>query len=193
MGKSRFALIFHWSLWLGNNPQVPDIWAPWLHPANDPKERKHFQEVGEVAYMKEKQHAALQFITSHPTETLEITYHRFMTNWTGGDNYLNDLTTDLPLGLRINMLLNTAFSLAAFVGLWVLIRKNPAEAIPFAWIMFAFPLVYYVTHPSPRYRSPMDPCMAYLAMYAVAALSSRLMQAPSRTEKDEELLAKTAT
>lgn len=34
-------------------------------------------------------------------ETLDNTYHRFMINWTAGDNYLNDLTTELPVGLRI--------------------------------------------------------------------------------------------
>ncbi|HTZ49596.1 MAG TPA: glycosyltransferase family 39 protein [Verrucomicrobiae bacterium] len=192
-GQVAFRSNFPLELWLGNNPQVPDIWAPWLHPANDPKERKHFQEVGEVAYMNEKRHAALQFITSHPAETLEFTYHRFMITWTGGDNYLNDFGTDLPLGLRIDMLLSSAFSLVAFVGLWNLLRKNPAEAIPFAWIMFAFPLVYYITHPSPRYRSPMDPCMAFLAMYAVVTPFSRLRKAPALTEEHAESLVRTAT
>lgn len=80
------------------------------------------------------------------------------------------------------MLLNSAFSLAAFVGLWNLLRKNPGEAIPFAWI----------THPSPRYRSPIDPCIAFLAMYAVVALARRWTQAPAVTEINEEWLAKTA-
>jgi 4-amino-4-deoxy-L-arabinose transferase-like glycosyltransferase len=191
-GQVAFRSNFPLELWLGNNSQVPDVWAPWLHPANDAKERKHFLEIGEAAYMKEKQQAALQYITSHPVETVDNTYHRFMINWTAGDNYLNDLTTELPVGLRISMLLNSAFSLAAFVGLWNLLRKNPGEAIPFAWIMLTFPLVYYITHPSPRYRSPMDPCMAFLAMYAVVALARRWPQAPTVKEINEEWLAKTA-
>lgn len=185
--RSNFPL----ELWLGNNPQVADLWAPWLHPANDHAERKHFQEIGEAAYMKEKQRAALQFIISHPANAFELTYHRFMTNWTGGENYLNDLRTELPLSLRIDMLLNSAFSLAAFAGLWSLHRNNPSAAIPFAWIMLTFPLVYYITHPAPRYRSPLEPCMAFLAMYAVAALYRRLTRPPAVTEKNEELLIKT--
>jgi hypothetical protein len=97
-----------------------------------------------------------------------------MTNWTGGDNYLNDLTTSLPLKFRINMLLNSAFSLLAFAGVWLLYRAYRAAALPFVWILLFYPLVYYVTHPSPRYRSPMDPCLAFLAVYAVRRAVQRL-------------------
>jgi hypothetical protein len=168
--RSNFAL----ELWLGNNPQVADLWAPWLHPANDPKELKKFLRLGEVAYMQEKSSLALQFIRTHPAETFQYSYLRFMTNWTGGDNYLNDLTTSLPLKFRINMLLNSALSLLAFAGIWLLYRTYRAAALPFVWILLFYPLVYYITHPSPRYRSPIDPCLAFLAVYAVQRAAQRL-------------------
>lgn len=176
--RSNFAL----ELWLGNNPQVGELWAPWLHPANDRGERARFQQLGEVAYMKEKQRAALRFIATDPADALEFTYRRFMTNWTGGDNYLNDFQKDLPFKLRVYMLLNCSFSLLSFVGVWVLYRKNPVAAIPFAWVMFTFPLVYYITHPSPRYRIPLEPCMAFLTVYALVSAYRCLRPASTADE-----------
>jgi dolichyl-phosphate-mannose-protein mannosyltransferase len=167
--RSNFGLEF----WLGNNVQVADLWAPWRHPFVDPQQRREFLRLGEAAYMKEKQHLALEFIKSHPAEVFQCTYMRFMNNWTGGDNYLNDLWTPLSLKFRMEMLLNCAFSLLAFGGVWRLYRTHGSDAFPFVWILLVYPLVYYITHTSPRYRSPIDPCMAFLAVCAAAHIVDR--------------------
>ena len=166
-GKVAFRSNFGLELWLGNNNQVADLWAPWLHPANDPQERKKLLQLGEVAYMNEKTRLALDFMTTHPAEVLQHSYLRFMTTWTGGENYLNDLQTTLPLRFRVEMLFNCAFALLAFAGLLRLSRARDSLVFPVAWILLVYPLVYYVTHPNPRYRSPIDPCLSFLAAYAV--------------------------
>ena len=40
--------------------------------------------------------------------------------------------------------------------------------MPILVVFFFFPVIYYVTHNTPRYRHPMEPAMALLAVYAVA-------------------------
>jgi hypothetical protein len=40
--------------------------------------------------------------------------------------------------------------------------------MPFASVMLMFPVVFYVTHTSGRYRYPMDPMMTILAVFAFA-------------------------
>lgn len=166
-GQVAFRSNLGLELWLGNNPEVADLWAPWLHPSNKPEEKQRFLLLGEPAYMREKQRLALQFIASHPADTLVFSYRRFMTTWTGGDNYLNDLWQPLPWGLRLDMLLNCSFSMLAFAGLLRLARTRAADVFPFVWLLLSFPMIYYLTHSSPRYRAPLDPSLALLAAYAV--------------------------
>ncbi len=52
--------------WLGNNPDVPDSWTPWLHPTNSQGEAFKYAQMTEIPYMAEKQREALTFIRSHP-------------------------------------------------------------------------------------------------------------------------------
>ena len=46
-------------------------------------------------------------------------------------------------------------------------EKNP-YAFPIAMFPLVFPIVYYVTHSSLRYRHPIDPAMVVVATYALA-------------------------
>lgn len=48
--------------------------------------------------------------------------------------------------------------------------------MPFASVMLMFPVVFYVTHTSGRYRYPMDPIMAILAVFAIAYPLSQLIR-----------------
>jgi hypothetical protein len=61
----------------------------------------------------------------------------------------------------------------AFLGLFLAFRhRNPAVLV-FAILLIAFALVYYVTHPTPRYRHPIEPAMVLLATYVMANIFSR--------------------
>jgi len=46
-------------------------------------------------------------------------------------------------------------------------EKNP-YAFPIATFPLIFPIVYYITHSSLRYRHPIDPAMIVVATYALA-------------------------
>jgi hypothetical protein len=42
------------------------------------------------------------------------------------------------------------------------------EAAPFGMVLLIFPMVFYLTHASPRYRFPMDPILVVLATSTAA-------------------------
>jgi hypothetical protein len=73
-------------------------------------------------------------------------------------------------------------SVLAFVGLFLAFRNgNPAVPL-FAITLIVFPLVYYVTHPTPRYRHPIEPAMVLLAAYAITELLSNYFSDRVRTK-----------
>lgn len=51
-------------------------------------------------------------------------------------------------------------------------RNRHPEAAPFVMVLLIFPLVFYLTHSTLRYRFPMDPILIVLSAYAVAHLAS---------------------
>lgn len=75
--RSNFGL----ELWLGNNPNVPDTWSPWLHPDDDPAEWAKYKRMGEIAFMAAKEHEAFVFMRTHPGDTLNFIFRRFMETW----------------------------------------------------------------------------------------------------------------
>jgi len=179
MLRSNFGL----ELWLGNNPAVPDTWSPWLHPNDDLEEARRYQALGEIAYMAEKQQQAIAFMRSHPLETLNFTFRRFVNNWLAVNDSPIDSWSSSPLYLKLFVVMNIFLSLFTFFGALLAYRAKNPEAAPYALVILIFPLVFYVTHASLRYRFPMDPVMMILAASAtchlLAAAWRRAVHSPS--------------
>ncbi len=163
MLRSNFGL----ELWLGNNPQVPDSWTWWLHPNDDAGERERFRRMGELPFMEEKQRLAVQFIREHPADFARFTFHRFVENWTGTWEPVADLAVTAGPYVMTIIGLNCAFSLLTFAGLLCASRAWGREALPLAATILVFPLVYYASHTSLRYRHPIDPAMALLTAFSI--------------------------
>jgi hypothetical protein len=175
--RSNFGL----ELWLGNNPEVTDTVSQWTHPNDNPQEAEKYVRMGEIAYMAQKQHEALAFMRTHPRETLYFMYHRFVNNWLA--------VTDTPMDYwkyggsfsKAFLIQNTLLSLFCLLGALFVYRARHPEAVPYALVLLIFPLVFYLTHSSLRYRFPMDPIMVVLAASGVAHVISR---ARSRTSRE---------
>jgi hypothetical protein len=60
------------------------------------------------------------------------------------------------------------FPLLSLMGILFAYREQNEAAVPLASVMLFFPLIFYITHSSSRYRHPIDPVMLVLAVYAVA-------------------------
>jgi hypothetical protein len=63
--RSNFGLEF----WLGNNPAALEVNAFQLHPLVNRAEAEEYRRIGEIAYMRAKQHAAFAFCGAHPGTT----------------------------------------------------------------------------------------------------------------------------
>jgi len=162
--RSNFGL----ELWLGNNPAVPDTWSPWLHPNDSREEAEKYKRMGEIAYMEEKEREAFTFMRTHPSDTLRFMFRRFINNWLAITDSPSDTWSASPLYLKGFIVLNLLLSLSTLLGALFLNRFRPVEAFPYLMVLLVFPLIFYLTHTSLRYRFPMDPIMMVLAAYGVA-------------------------
>jgi len=171
-GQVVFRSNFGLELWLGNNPQVPDSWTWWLHPTEDATERAKFIQMGEVPYMREKQHEAWAFIKSHPADVSRFVFHRFFETWTGNRDSFADLWSSKLFLVRANLLINYSLPLLAGFGLLFARRKSSQLAFPLLNAIVMFPMVYYICHTTPRYRHPLDPVICVLSGCAVVGIVS---------------------
>jgi len=162
--RSNFGL----ELWLGNNDRVPDTWSPDLHPNDYAPEREKFAKLGEIEYMRQKQSEAIQFMEGHPRDTLRFFWRRFADNWMGTWEPLQDRWSKLSLVNRSFLASNISLSLLSLLGVLFLYREKNEYAFPLATFPLIYPIVYYVTHSSLRYRHPIDPVMVVLAIFALA-------------------------
>ncbi|HEY2117525.1 MAG TPA: glycosyltransferase family 39 protein [Candidatus Angelobacter sp.] len=167
--RSNFGL----ELWLGNNPDVPDGWSPAQHPNDNQFEGAKYARMGEIAYMEEKQREGFAFIRSHPGVTALFTFHRFENNWLGIWDPPADLWAHATTYVKAVIVSGCLFSLLSLLGALLAYRTQTEAAVPFGLVLIVFPMIFYLTHTSARYRFPMDPTMEVLAVYAIAYPLSR--------------------
>lgn len=174
--RSNFAL----ELWLGNNPGVPDSWSPWLHPNDDRSEAAKYAQMTEILYMEEKQQEAIRFIRTHPLDTLNFTLHRFSNNWLGMDQSPSEVWNHVSLQVKLIIAGNCLFPVLSLLGILFAYREQNEAAVPLALVLLFFPLVFYITHASTRYRHPMDSVMLVLAVYGLVYPVAYLLKRSSR-------------
>ncbi len=167
--RSNFGL----ELWLGNNPGVPDSWTWWLHPNDDLGEAQKYASMTEIPYMDQKSAEAWAFIRSHPADVGRFMFHRFVNHWLGLWDSPADLWPTAPWYLKLTVIYNCVFALLAWLGALFAYRARRPAANPLGMVMLIFPLAFYLTHTSLRYRFPMDPVMLVLAVFAIVYWFSR--------------------
>jgi 4-amino-4-deoxy-L-arabinose transferase-like glycosyltransferase len=169
---------FWLELLVGVHEQDTD-WALPSHPTH-PKGKSELQrltQIGEMAYMAEKRHQALDLIARHPGLFALSTLQRACNHWVA----YRDLRAIFAFRgglLLVRSLVGrvTAYvllSVLAFLGLLLAIRVRAREAVPLGGCLAFFPLVYYVTHADLRFRQPIEPVMVVLAAYFVVTLLGR--------------------
>jgi dolichyl-phosphate-mannose-protein mannosyltransferase len=145
---------FHWR---------PAEAGPWHNDAD----WAEFQKVGELNYMAEKKQQAMEFIKEHPGWFARQTVRRIVYVWTGFWSFNPRYLAEEPLD-PYNIIFCTGVSILTLLGLYRAFRDNFDAAMPYALVLFSFPLIYYFTHPEVYYRRQIDPMFVILAVYAVA-------------------------
>lgn len=160
-------------LWVGNNPQAKVVWLGEQHPIHDSAERRHYVEVGEIAYMREKERAAIGYMLTHPGHEAQLMAGRFVSFWAGGTaSPWTDLLRNPSLWFRYVLLFNLAAALGTVAGLFRLWRLRSVYLFPVAAFPVIFPWAYYLTLSLPRYRHPIDPILMLLLAAAIMARHS---------------------
>lgn len=147
---------FGMELWIGNRPGMTgtaDFSGDF--PLRNPEE---YSRLGEIAFMAEKQSAAIGFIRQHPGQFAIRCLYRALAFWT------------LPSGSLWFLVSPLAWIGAIFCFLQNGRRFGALFAIP----LLFFPLSYYLTHIWPTYRTPIEPVLLLLAGNAVCASGAQL-------------------
>ena len=136
--------------------------GPWHNDA----EWEEFQRDGELAYMATKKQQAIVAIKANPGWYAWTSFRRAVFLWTGYWSlsrwYLEQEPLDPP-----NILLCTSLTVLALWGLRKAFRAGVSVGMPYALVLFSFPLIYYITSPEVYYRRPIDPMFIALAVFAI--------------------------
>jgi 4-amino-4-deoxy-L-arabinose transferase-like glycosyltransferase len=157
-------------LWLGNNEQFDE--QSQIVPAADPEraEIRNYIRMGETAFMQDKWRRAVSFIRSHPRLEITLFGRRFVATWTGTEKPIEGFRDAESPPVRLVLISNTLAAIGALCGIFALVRSRNAYAFPLAAGPIVYPVIYYVTHASLRYRHPIDPVVLLLVASAVAAV-----------------------
>jgi len=161
---------FSFELWLGNNNIFDEHAVGGIQRITRFGEARLYSQLGENGFMDLKRGLAFDFIRSHHALELRLFSRRFTATWLGTETPWRDFfSTDSAL-IRTIFICNVLIALGTLAGIVILfVRRNP-YAIPLALVPLLFPVVYYITHTSLRYRHPMD--FALLLLTSVALISA---------------------
>ena len=158
---------FPFDLWIGNNEvfddQSPDINARVTRY----EEQRRYTQLGEMAFMQEKWSLATAFMRTHTQLELRLTRWRFMSFWLGSFRPVRDFENAESAWIQAIYAVNLLAALGSAAGILALWRKRSPYAFPCAVFILVFPLVYYATHASLRYRHPIDPIVLMLTAIAI--------------------------
>jgi hypothetical protein len=159
------------SLWLGNNEHAEGRSVGSMHPISSSVERNRYIELGEVAYMREKERQAARFMLTNTRVEIHLIRDRFLQFWSGGTPHpVADFFRFRSAWFRFVLLFNLAAAVGAFAGIAALYRRRDSAAFPAAAYAVVFPCVYYLTLAIPRYRHPIDPVLLLLTAIALQAV-----------------------
>ena len=164
--RSNFPL----ELYIGNNENYDDQHPHYPGMVTKDRETWRYIKMGETPFMDEEMRKAKKFIFSHPRVEGILFYERFIAFWGGIPNPIDKLMQTDSLLVRSLILCAMLSGVGALAGVVVLIWKQSDYAFPLAIYPVIFPLLYYITHTSLRYRHPIEPEILLLTAIACGAV-----------------------
>lgn len=171
---------FGFELYIGNNENYaePRVWPPRI---SFEREQLRYIRLGEVPFMDEERAKAFAFIKAYPGIALRLCANRVVDFWVGIPDPIRRLRTEDSASSRFLVGCNLLIPVATLAGLLLLFIRRDPFALPLAAFPLLFPLVYYITHTSLRYRHIIDPVAFLLAAVLLAQLL-RLSRSPRAAE-----------
>jgi hypothetical protein len=122
--------------------------------------------------LDEKRQQAETFMRRHPALVLKLIGQKIVATWMGTETPWRDFRRTDSVLVRFLFVWNVITVIGVVAGLVRLYWSRNPYLFPIATVPIIFPLIYYVTHTSLRYRHPCDPVLALLL--AVALLGGRI-------------------
>jgi hypothetical protein len=156
-------------LWIGNNDIFDEHAVHGIQRITRFEETRRYARLGENAYLDEKSRLAFSFIRSKPALFARLTFRRILATWCGTEHPYDDFRRTDSLLARTILILNLFITIGTSAGIcFLVVRKHPS-AMPLMVFPILYPVIYYVTHTSLRYRHPIDPLLILLVVYSTAA------------------------
>ncbi|MGB8477129.1 MAG: glycosyltransferase family 39 protein [Candidatus Acidiferrum sp.] len=172
---------FAFELYVGNNENYSDEYRFKPGPVTQDREILRYLRMGEIPFMEEEKKKAIAFIVGHPRIELWLISQRIVDFWTGTASPIAAIQQANSWWLRLILLCNDAAPLFSVCGIVLLIAKKNPFAVLLAAVPVVFPLLYYVTHTSLRYRHPIDPVVLILTAIVVQGLWNWIRRKRDRT------------
>ena len=175
----RNALVFHRfipmranfgaELYLGNGPGAMGFLMEYNHPFEAPDQLRLYKEMGEVDYAQMRGKLAKKYIESDPGLFLRNSIKRLYFFWVSVPHPTGDKWYIEPVRVA-----NFAFaSIAGLFGLALALKRHKPAAWLFAWAFLLIPLIYYFVTVHARFRNPLEPLIAILAVYLFQSAEKR--------------------
>lgn len=147
--------------YLANGPGANGFLMEYNHPYESPEQFRLYRRMGEVAYARMRGQKAWRFVTGDPWRFVRNSMKRVYFFWVSVPHSSNNAWY-VEAGRVAN------FSFASLAGLWGLglaLKRRIPGAWLFAWAFLLVPLVYYFVTVDARFRHPLEPVIAILAVY----------------------------
>jgi hypothetical protein len=141
------------------------------HPLQSPEQALRVRQMGEVAYNRQELSDAKQWIRTHPARFLQLCLGRAREFWFFPDHTSPVKTAYLDL-----------IGALGFVGLILVLRRQPLSGIVLLIILLVYPLPNYLVHVGLRQRFPLDWMLTLLSVTAIVAFLGRARSPQSYTE-----------
>jgi 4-amino-4-deoxy-L-arabinose transferase-like glycosyltransferase len=145
---------------LGNGPGADGALMNYLHPTENTYAMRQYQAMGEVPYIAMRKRQAVDFIKADVMRFTGLSVKRFIYFWAGPPK----ATEPWWMGEAKNSLF-LASSVLMLWGLGRVLRLRKPGAWLLFWLILLYPALYYAVYSIPRYRHPIEPEMAILAVF----------------------------
>jgi hypothetical protein len=148
---------------LGTAAGASGIWMAWLHPTQNALEMNAYRQMGEAAYSAMRGREALDFMLGNPGPAAALWIKKLIYYWAGAPRAVQ---TAWLTFIRDPVFL--ASSIMAWWGLGLALLRRVQGAVVAAMLLLVYPLSFYFTYPSARYRHPIEPVMLILIAYLLS-------------------------
>jgi len=167
----RNAIVFHRFIpmranfgaefFMGNGPGARGFLMEYDHPFQAPEQLRLYKQMGEVAFAHVRGRAAWNFVAADPGLFVRNSIKRVYFFWISVPHPSDDAWY-----IEAGRVANFAFaSIAGLLGLWLALKRHAPAAWLFAWAFLLVPFIYYFVTVHARFRDPLEPLIAILAVY----------------------------